>query len=407
MSEVFQASSPHQEENTTVAYYDHNATEFFSSTVGVDMSPLYARFLTALPHGATILDAGCGSGRDALAFAKLGFNVSAFDASPKLAKLASEYCGFEVPVRQFSEVADVNAYDGIWCCASLLHVPRSQLPFQIERLWQALRPGGTFYASFKLGGAERFQNGRSFTDIDELTLQHMLRSLPGLAHVETWVTADQRPEKSEKWVNALAARIATPKPKLVTGGSDPFLPHLSHALAQANEIEIAVAFVKVTGLRLLMPDLLDALDRRNESELPGCRVRILTSDYLDVTDPEALRLLLLLQERGAETKIFTTVNGGSFHLKAYIFASTSDGNLQSGTAFVGSSNITGQALQEGLEWNYRVSFPGDSGIFEVRHRFEELFGNAKSIALTNAWIDQYEHRRVQPLRPIAPGSNEQ
>lgn len=406
MSEVFHPGSPCRNEDVNVAYYDRNATDFFSSTVSVDMSPLYQRFLASLPQGAAILDAGCGSGRDALAFSNLGFQVTAFDASPKLARLASEYCGFEVSVRRFSDVNEVDSYDGVWCCASLLHIPRSELASELKRLWQSLRASGTFYASFKLGSNDRFQNGRNFTDIEEQTLEHMLRSLPGVANVETWITEDQRPGKSERWVNALASRAATPQAKLVTGGSDPFLPHLSHALAQANEIEIAVAFVKVTGLRLLMPDLLSALDRRNLPDIPACRVRILTSDYLDVTDPEALRLLVLLQERGAETKVFTTANGGSFHLKAYIFASIVEGNLKSGTAFIGSSNITGQALQEGLEWNYRVRYPGDTGIFEVRHRFQEIFRSEKSLDLTNAWIDQYENRRVQPLRPIAPGSNE-
>ena len=405
MNDLFRTRS--RDIDTTIEYYDHNAATFFNGTVGVDMSPLYDRFIDKLPKGATILDAGCGSGRDARAFMEMGFTVTAFDASPELASLASQHCGFHVSVRHFSDVDEIHAYNGVWCCASLLHVPRLELAFQVERLWQSLCPGGVFYASFKLGEGERIDGGRSFTDIDEAALQDLLFSLTGVANVETWITEDQRPGRSERWVNALATRNApAAQLKLVTGGTDPFLPHLSHALAQANEIEIAVAFVKVTGLRLLMPDLLAALDRNEGSEDPRCRLRILTSDYLDVTDPEALRLLSLLQERGAETKIFSTVNGGSFHLKAYIFASVSKDSPQSGTAFIGSSNISGQALREGLEWNYRVSFPGDDGFFEVRQRFEELFHNERALALTNAWIDEYELRRVQPLRQIAPGSNE-
>lgn len=405
MNDLFRTRS--RDIDTTIEYYDQNAATFFSSTVGVDMSPLYERFIDKLPKGASILDAGCGSGRDAHAFTQMGFAVTAFDASPELAKLASQHCGFDVSVRQFSDVDEVHAYNGVWCCASLLHVPRQELALQVGRLWHSLCPGGVFYASFKLGDSDRVDDGRSFTDIDEAALQDLFFSLTGIGNVETWITVDQRPGRSERWVNALATRDAPPTQlKLVTGGTDPFLPHLSHALAQANQIEIAVAFVKVTGLRLLMPDLLAALDRNSGHENRRCNVRILTSDYLDVTDPEALRLLLLLQERGAETKIFSTVSGGSFHLKAYVFASVSKGNPQFGTAFIGSSNISGQALREGLEWNYRISFPEDEGFLEVRQRFEELFRNDRVIGLTNAWVDAYELRRVQPLRQIAPGSNE-
>ena len=114
--------------NQTPNYYREFAATFFESTVGVDMTPIRERFATLLPRGARILDAGCGSGRDARAFAQQGYAVSAFDASPELAALASEHCGFTVNVRTFQEVNETDAYDGIWCCASLLHVEVSDMP---------------------------------------------------------------------------------------------------------------------------------------------------------------------------------------------------------------------------------------------------------------------------------------
>ena len=103
-------------------YYKQFAAEFFGSTVAVDMAAIHQRFLALLKPGAHILDAGCGSGRDAKAFAEAGFRVTAFDASPELARLASDHCGFEVTVRRFEDIAEVEAFDGIWRCASLLHV---------------------------------------------------------------------------------------------------------------------------------------------------------------------------------------------------------------------------------------------------------------------------------------------
>jgi len=284
---------------TASDYYRQNAEPFFSSTVAVDMTPLHERFLATLPAGASVLDAGCGSGRDAKAFAERGYAVTAFDASPELARLASAHCGFDVATRTFDDVDEVDAYDGIWCCASLLHVPRAALEPTIARLWRALRPGGALYASFKQGRGERDHEGRRFTDLEQEELQALLQRMPGIDVVQTWVTRDQRPQRQEHWVNALARRQTDPGRKLVTGGPDPFLPHLSRAFGHANQIDFAVAFVKVTGLRLLMSDLLAALEAAGDGAPPRCRVRILTSDYLDVTDPEALRLMLLLRERGA------------------------------------------------------------------------------------------------------------
>ena len=139
----------------TDQYYEQYAAEFFGSTVGVDMSPVHQRFLAQLQPGSDVLDAGCGSGRDAKAFADAGFRVSAFDASATLARLASSHCGFEVAHRRFDEVDEIAQFDGIWCCASLLHVPLDAMPATLDRLWRALRPGGVLYVSFKHGRGER------------------------------------------------------------------------------------------------------------------------------------------------------------------------------------------------------------------------------------------------------------
>lgn len=387
--------------NETDDYYRRFAAEFFGSTVDVDMTPIHQRFLAGLEPQAHILDAGCGSGRDAKAFADRGYRVSAFDASAELAGLASMHCGFDVAVRRFEDLHEVAQYDGIWCCASLLHLPAADQPGTLLRLWQALRPGGRLYVSFKHGQGERIHGGRRFTDADETTLRHWFDALPERQTLEVWLTEDQRPDRAERWINALATRAPGPRRRLVTGGSDHFLPHLSEALTQATQADLAVAFVKTTGLRLLLPDLQALVDAGDAH-----RVRVLTSDYLDITDPEALRLLLLLQERGAEVRVYTT-RDASFHLKAYIFARLEAGALASGTAFVGSSNISRQALQDGLEWNYRVVYPADVGFLEARQRFEELFGHPKSVQLTDAWIEAYEQRRLPPSRSIAPGSHEQ
>lgn len=170
------------------------------------MSPLHARFLAGLPRGAHILDAGCGSGRDAKAFAKAGFRVTAFDASAELARRASAHCGFTVAVRRFKDVTEVAAYDAIWCCASLLHVPLAEMPDTLERVWRALRSGGRLYASFKHGQGEREHGGRRFTDADEATLRAWCSAFDGVQSIDLWITADQRPDRDERWTNAIVTR---------------------------------------------------------------------------------------------------------------------------------------------------------------------------------------------------------
>jgi SAM-dependent methyltransferase len=188
-------------------YYQQHARTFFADTVDVDMTPLYRRFLPLLPDRARILDAGCGSGRDARVFATLGHHVTAFDASPALAALAERHLGQPVACLRFQGIAWQAAFDGIWACASLLHVPAAELPEVMQQLCLALKPGGALYASFKYGSGEREHHGRRFTDLDESGLAAVLRGVPVLEAVETWTTGDLRPgREAERWLNTLLRR---------------------------------------------------------------------------------------------------------------------------------------------------------------------------------------------------------
>lgn len=390
----------------TIDFYDQNADAFFSDTVNVDMSALYARFLQGIPLAGLLLDAGCGSGRDSKAFLSMGYRVSAFDASSALAEKAATLMGQPVATRTFDQVDEVACYDGIWACASLLHLPESALPAALGRLWTALKPDGVVYVSFKLGEGERNHNGRHFTDATEARLRFWLAKLADIDSVECWLTQDQRPERKENWLNAIIRRCRVLPAKLFSGERNhPFLPQLCASIAQADEIDFTVAFIKATGLRLLLRDLQVALTPGEASTRQPARLRVVTSDYLDVTDPEALRHLMLLQEQGAQVRVYET-RGSSFHMKAYLFAHFNQDRHLHGTAFIGSSNISRTALTDGLEWNYRVDYPADDGFLEARNRFEAVFRDPHTVALTDAWIDAYETRRVAPLRIVSPGSDE-
>lgn len=187
----------------TINYYQHNADSFFTTTVAVDMSSLYTPFVEALTPPELILDAGCGSGRDAKAFAEMGYRVEAFDASSEMVARAARYSGLPVRQRSFTDISETARYDGIWCCASLLHVPGDELPGVMQRLATALKPGGVWYVSFKYGTGEREKEGRRFTDLDEAGLTALVAALADIDITRMWQTLDKRPERSETWLNAL------------------------------------------------------------------------------------------------------------------------------------------------------------------------------------------------------------
>lgn len=191
----------------TIDYYNNNAESFVTSTEQLDMSALYAEFLTRVIAPGHILDAGCGSGRDAWHFKQQGFTVSAFDASKEMANIASQRLGQPVQTLTFEQLNEQNKYDGIWCCASLLHVARPQLPAVLTRLQQAMKPGAVLYLSFKYGDGEREVNGRRFTDLDETSLSQLLLQLPALRLLKSWQSRDKRPDRlKDIWLNAIISK---------------------------------------------------------------------------------------------------------------------------------------------------------------------------------------------------------
>lgn len=187
----------------TLEYYQRHAQDFFSTTVNVDMASLYHPFLQHIPERGRILDAGCGSGRDSKAFLEKGYQVDAFDASSEMVSLASQHTGLGVKQMTFSDINDVERYDGIWCCASLLHVSAEALPDVMSKLARALKTGGTWYVSFKYGETERVKDGRHFTDLTEQGLEKLIAPLTDIVLINNWKTIDKRPDRDEMWLNAL------------------------------------------------------------------------------------------------------------------------------------------------------------------------------------------------------------
>ena len=131
----------------TLAYYAANADEYALQTQSVVPVAEWATFCDLLPARGRVLDAGCGAGRDARAFAHAGFEVVAFDACPELAALAAQHSGVDVQVASFASFSPRSQFDGVWCSASLLHLPPAEREEVALRLVGVLKVGGLFYAS--------------------------------------------------------------------------------------------------------------------------------------------------------------------------------------------------------------------------------------------------------------------
>ncbi len=190
--------------SNTIDYYNANATGFMQGTAKVDISLIHSEFLRCIPKNGAILDFGCGSGRDTKAFLELGYEVDAIDGSEELCKLASKHTGINVRHMLFQELNEIEKYDGIWACASVLHLDRVQLHTVLNKMCDALKKNGIIYVSFKYGMFEGERNGRYFTDFTEDTFTSFLAGIHTLKLEKQWITNDARPDRGEeKWLNII------------------------------------------------------------------------------------------------------------------------------------------------------------------------------------------------------------
>lgn len=194
---------------TTLTYYNQNARSYTAATQTLDFRLIQDRFLFRMPRSARILDFGCGSGRDTRYFLNHGFQVDAVDGSSEMCRIAGEYTG--IPIRQmlFQELDTVDTYDGIWACASILHLSRSELTDVFHRMAAALRKNGMIYASFKYGSFEGERNGRYFTDFTESDFTEFVGRISELVIQEMWISGDVRSGRGEeRWLNTILQKSA-------------------------------------------------------------------------------------------------------------------------------------------------------------------------------------------------------
>lgn len=197
-----------KETHQTIAYYDSNAKEYAKTTQNIDFHTIQDTFLSYLKPNAKILDLGCGAGRDTKYFLDKGYKVDAIDGSKQMCLEASRYTGIQVIQMNFHDLNAVNEYDGIWACASLLHIPSLELPQIFQHIFKALKNNGILYVSFKYGNFEGVRDNRYYTDLTEDTLKKILTEAGKdqsytVTEVNLWTTGDSMPGRQVKWLNGI------------------------------------------------------------------------------------------------------------------------------------------------------------------------------------------------------------
>ena len=191
---------------STADYYNSNAQRFSESTRDLNMLELYRPFEQRLKAGARILDVGCGSGRDSKYFSSKGYSIDAIEPSPELVKIATSWSGVAVKLGSVQDLTAIGKYDGIWACASLLHIREEELQSAFATLARALKAGGTIYCSFKYGEFEGTRDGRHFTDLTEAAFAKIVDGT-GLTILETRISNGVRPDVANiEWLNALLTK---------------------------------------------------------------------------------------------------------------------------------------------------------------------------------------------------------
>ncbi|MBK5200118.1 MAG: class I SAM-dependent methyltransferase [Spirochaetaceae bacterium] len=185
-------------------YYDENTELYIKNTFYCDMSESYKIFLKYLEPGDSILDAGCGPGRDSLYFLKEDFKVSAFDNSQSMVDFASAKTGIKVDKNNFLDISYENQFNAVWASASLLHVSRKDLPVAFKNLYSALKVDGLFFCSFKCRSQDFKSGNRIFTCFNEVSFNKFIKDLPFFSILELYISQDKRENRDDElWVNVI------------------------------------------------------------------------------------------------------------------------------------------------------------------------------------------------------------
>ena len=192
----------------TLDFYNQHAKEYFFQTVKADLSATYKKFLPFIKKEGLILDLGCGSGRDSYYFKQNGYQIVAVDGSKELATQASLLLGQPVLNQLFEDIQFNEEFDGVWACASLLHVSAKELPSILIKIRESLKNEGVFYISVKEGEGSGVEDGRFFQYYSPSQFHHLISQCGGLKIETAWSHTELRDEGNKVvWLNVIGRKL--------------------------------------------------------------------------------------------------------------------------------------------------------------------------------------------------------
>ena len=196
----------------TLQHYDQRAEDFWEGTRDHDVSQNIQALLQHLEGDApfTILDLGCGPGRDLKAFAKLGHVAVGLEGAARLAEMARAYSGSEVWEQDFLKLALPDQhFDGVFANAALFHVPSQELPRVLRELHATLKPRGVLFASNPRGHNEEGWNRGRYGAYHDLDAWRRFLSGAGFAELAHYYRPAGLPRDQQPWLASVWRRFAS------------------------------------------------------------------------------------------------------------------------------------------------------------------------------------------------------
>jgi len=190
----------------TLDYYERHAQQFFAGTIDHDVSQNIAALLEAIegPPPFTILDLGCGPGRDLKTFSALGHRAIGVDGSARFAEMARAYSGCEVWRQDFVHLDLPGAlFDGVFANASLFHVPSRALPKVLGDLYAALKPGGVLFSSNPRGHNEEGWNAQRYGSYYDFDTWQTFLTAAGFLPLHHYYRPPNLPREQQSWLASL------------------------------------------------------------------------------------------------------------------------------------------------------------------------------------------------------------
>ncbi|MDA8258973.1 MAG: class I SAM-dependent methyltransferase [Betaproteobacteria bacterium] len=195
----------------TLGHYHARADAFWEGTRHHDVEQNIEALLRHIPEPppCTILDFGCGPGRDLLAFTRRGHRVVGLEGAPALAAMARTHSGCDVWQQDFLNL-DLPAlrFDGVFANASLFHVPRQELPRVLRQLHATLKPGGVLFSSNPRGDNQEIVSGERYGAYYDLAVWREYLVAAGFAELEHYYRPAGLPCEQQPWLASVWRRVA-------------------------------------------------------------------------------------------------------------------------------------------------------------------------------------------------------